>query len=120
MDAAPSPRLPFQQNLPRRPNPVRLATAKLGQVVPFVAPPLGRTAGRLERPRGRSQSRPARVWLQDARRVGVLGSEAAAAENLDPGIFQGGSNLPLGLVRGEDVIRGVTPPEAEAVLGEGA
>lgn len=61
---------------------LRLATAKLGQVVPFVAPPLGRTAGRLERPRGRSQPRPARVWLQDARRVGVLGSEAAAAENL--------------------------------------
>lgn len=91
MDAAPSPRLPFQQNLPRRPNPVRLATAKLGQVVPFVAPPLGRTAGRLERPRGRSQPRPARVWLQDARRVGVLGSEAAAAENLG---FRRGGGLP--------------------------
>lgn len=59
---------------------------------------------------GRSQLRPARVWPQDAWRVVVLGSEAAAMKNLDSGIFQGGSNVPLGLVRGEDVIRGVTPP----------
>lgn len=43
--------------------------------------------------------------------VVVLGNEAAAAvKNLDPGTFQGGSTVPLGLVRGEDVIRGVTPP----------
>lgn len=54
-------------------------------------------------------------------RVVVLGSEeAAAVKNLDPGTFQGGSSVPLGLVRGEDVIRGVTPPETEVVLGEGA
>lgn len=39
---------------------------------------------------------------------------------LDGGTFQGGSNVPHGLVRGEDVIRGVTPPETETVLGEGA
>lgn len=53
--------------------------------------------------------------------VVVLGIEAAAAvKNLDPGTFQGGSTVPLGLVRGEDVIRGVTPPETEVALGEGA
>lgn len=69
---------------------------------------------------GRSQPRPARVWPQDAWRVVVLGSEAAAVKNLDGGTFQGGSNVPHGLVRGEDVIRGVTPPETETVLGEGA
>lgn len=35
-------------------------------------------------------------------------------------ILEGGSKVPLGLVRGEDGIRGVTPPETEAALGEGA
>ena len=35
---------------------------------------------------------------------------ARAPSHLDPGTFQGGSTVPLGLVRGEDVIRGVTPP----------
>lgn len=45
---------------------------------------------------------------------------ARAPSHLDPGTFQGGSTVPLGLVRGEDVIRGVTPPETEVALGEGA
>lgn len=100
MGAAPSPRLPLQQSLPRRPGPVRPATAKPGQVVTFADPPLARPTG-LKGPRGRSQPGPARVWPQDAWRAVILGEEAAAVSNLEPGIFQGGANVPLGLVRGE-------------------
>ena len=84
MGAAPSPRLPFQQSLPRRPGPVRPATAKPGQVVTFADPPLARPTG-LKGPRGRSQPGPARVWPQDAWRAVILGEEAAAVSNLKGG-----------------------------------
>lgn len=80
MGAAPSPRLPLQQSLPRRPGPVRPATAKPGQVVTFADPPLARPTG-LKGPRGRSQPGPARVWPQDAWRAVILGEEAAAVSN---------------------------------------
>lgn len=43
--------------------------------------------------------------------VGLLFSAVRPLQEiLDPGTFQGGSNVARGLVRGENVIRGVNPP----------
>lgn len=96
----------LSNSLPRPPGPGRPATAKLGQVGPFVAPPQARPAGPVG-PRGRRQ--PRRQGVAAGRRRGmVLHWEAAQRRIWVLGPSRGDPVSPrLGV--GEDVIRGVTP-----------